>query len=537
MSAQEFDAWTRRQFSAIAIDGLAWLIALSGGDEAAAGDNKKKKRRKQKRKRRRRRRRQDQQASPPPPTAPPPPPPSASRPDIVLINVDDMRQPDFVALPRTMELLAAQGMTFPNYLLTTPLCAPSRSSLLRGQYTHNHGVLRNSGAQGGWQTFHDLGRDQSTIATWLRNATPAYRTAMIGKYLNGARFPRGEIAPGWTDWYVPTPVAFYDYTLNANGTSEEHGNAEADYLTDVLADRASGFIASTPAGTPLFLYFTPKAPHGPATPANRHIGAFANHPLDQSGSFNEDDVSDKPGYIQDQPLLDANQIERIEQNDRDRLESLLAVDDAVATIVDALTDAGRLNNAYLFFVTDNGFLLGQHRRTGKQVPYEESIRMAMLVRGPGVSRGGANNALAANVDLAPTIAELAGVTPPNFVDGRSLVGAFSGGGNGRQAMLVEWFAGPESDPEEAEAARALPSQRSLPQYRAIRTAARTYVEYRNNAAERELYDLTSDAQQLVSRHDDPDYAADAQQLSAWLRALEGCQGDACRALENTPPAG
>jgi len=535
MIGHEFDAWTRRQFAAIATGGLAWLIALAGGDDAGAGDNKKKRRRKQKR-RRRRRRRQDQQASPPPPPASPPPG-GATRPDIILINVDDMRQPDFIALPRTMALLASEGMTFPNYLLTTPLCGPSRSSLLRGQYAHNHGVLRNGGSQGGWRTFHDLGRDQSTIATWLRAASPAYRTAMIGKYLNGARFRQGEIAPGWSDWYVPTPVAFYNYTLNANGISEEHGNAEADYLTDVLADRASDFITSTPAGTPLFLYFTPKAPHGPATPANRHIGAFASHALDQSGSFNEADVSDKPAYIQNQPLFNANQIENIEQNDRDRLESLLAVDDAVAAIVDALTRAGRLSNAYIFFVTDNGFLLGQHRRTGKQVPYEESIRMAMLVRGPGVSRGGTHNALVANVDLGPTIAELAGVTPPNFVDGRSLADTLTGGSNGRQAMLIEGFSGQESDPEEMEAARALPSQEGLPQYRAIRTANRTYVEYRNNAEDRELYDLTIDAQQLVSRHDDPAYDAEMQQLSAWLAALEECQGDSCRTLENGPPVG
>ena len=453
-------------------------------------------------------------------------------PDIIVINVDDMRQSDYRALSRTTAALGGQGVSFPNYFMTTPLCGPSRSTLFRGQYAHNHGVLTNSGQNGGWPAFHDSGDDQDTIATWLRGATPSYRTAHIGKYLNGYQAKRGRVAPGWSDWFVPTPVAFYDYTLNANGSPEPHGSARRDYLTDVLAEKARTVIATTPATTPLFLYFAPKAPHGPAIPARRHIGAFANQPLDQGDSFNEADLSDKPAYLQ-RPLLTAEDIAKLEQTNRDRLESLLAVDEAVADIVDALQQAGRLERAYLFFVTDNGFLLGQHRRTAKQVPYEEAIRMAMLARGPGIAAGSTNSAMVANIDLAPTIAELAGVATPGFVDGRSFAPILGGAISSRQAILIEGFSGAETDPEEVAAARVLPGQQGAPTYQAIRTADRLYVEYRT--AERELYDLIVDPDELESRHDDPAYAAEAQRLSAWLAALEACSGPACRTAEDQPP--
>jgi arylsulfatase A-like enzyme len=453
-------------------------------------------------------------------------------PDIILINVDDMRQSDYLALPKTQRLLRDHGATYPNSFLTTPLCGPSRSSLLRGQYVHNHGVLRNGGANGGWQAFHDTGDDESTLATWLSQAEPGYRTALVGKYLNGFKTETGQVAPGWSDWFVPVPVAYFNYTLNANGDAEAHGHDDEDYLTDVLAEKARGIIASTPKNTPLFLYFTPKAPHGPSIPAPRHVGAFANHALDQSGSFNEQDMDDKPSYMQ-RPLLDAADIDALTERDRERRESLLSVDEAVAGLVDALETAGRLERAYIFFVTDNGFLLGQHRRSGKQVPYEDAIRMSMLVRGPGVRGGRLHDAVVANIDLAPTIAALAGAKAPRFVDGRSFVETLAGGKGERQALLIEFFAGPDTDEEEAD--RLLAREIGVPAYRAIRTKDWLYVEYDNAQHERELYDLDADPFELQSRHDDPDAADAVQRLSAWLATLDDCRGARCRAAENSPP--
>jgi N-acetylglucosamine-6-sulfatase len=535
MDSSRLAEWTRRKLGLAAGGSFASLLGLLAGDESEAKNKNRRKRKRRKKRQKRRNNNQNQN--------PPPPPPCVGDacpdlPDIILINVDDMREEDYLALPQTRALIQAQGTTYPNYLLATPVCAPSRASLLRGQYTHNHGVLRNDGANGGWATFTGNGADQSTIATWLRGATPAYRTALIGKYLNGYRAARNAVAPGWTDWVVPVPVNFYDYTLNVNGAAEQHGSRARDYLTDVMAEKARGIIASTPAETPLFMYFAPKAPHGPATPARRHQGDFAGHSLDRSGAFNEEDITDKPAYMQ-RPLLDDAEIASLEQTDRNRLESLRAVDEAIAGIVEALRAAGRLERAYIVFVTDNGFLLGEHRRTAKLVPYEESIRMSMLVRGPGVRAGVVNEALVGNIDLAPTIAALAGVTPPGFVDGRSLVPTFDGSGSGRQAFLVAAYSGQESDPEEIEAEvgleRVLGDQRGVTPYRAIRTTEWMYVEYRNAERERELYDLNADPFQLESRHADPGTAAVREGLSAWLATLEGCSGQTCRNAENAPP--
>lgn len=518
MDGTAFDALTRRHIGVAAGGILSSLLGLVIQDDAEA--DKKKRRRRHRRREKRRRRRERNQDQP------------DQRPNIVLINVDDMRESDYRALTRTRALLQQQGASYPNYFLTTPLCGPSRASLFRGQYAHNHGVLKNSGANGGWNAYHDAGVDQDTVATWLRAAQ--YRTAHIGKHINGYRGSNGAVGPGWSEWIVPIPVSFFDYDLSVNGALVPHGSAAADYLTDVMATKAAAFISSTPPSTPLFLYFAPKAPHGPATPAPRHAGAFAGHQLDESGSFNEADMSDKPAYMQ-RPLLTADQIHDLERRERDRLESLLSVDEAIERIVNTLQAANRLQNTYLFFVTDNGFLLGQHRHSGKQVPYEEAIRMSMLVRGPGIAAGSTNDAMVANIDLAPTIAALAGAATPGFVDGRSLVGTLRGGDTGRAAMLIEIFSGAESDPEEAdellpEARVAAPSRR-----RALRTADWLYGEYGSPASEFELYDLHADPQQLASQHANPDLAETMTGLSAWLHTLGACTGATCRSAENAPP--
>lgn len=525
-----FDAWTRRRFGLATGGGLASLFGLAALDEADAGKNKGKKRRKRRRRQRQQRQRQRRrnQQQKPPCSGP------GCSPDIVLINVDDMRESDFQALTRTKTLLRDRGTSYPNYFLATPVCAPSRASLFRGQYTHNHGVLRNSGAGGGWASFNSSGAEADTIATWLSAAAPAYRTAHVGKYLNGYNFRTGNVPPGWSDWVTPVPVNFFNYTLNVNGTAEPHGSKATDYLTDVMLRKARDIIATTPAETPLFLYFAPKAPHSPSIPAPRHEGAFAKKALNRPPSFNEADMSDKPDYMQRPPLSDTD-VAALRQSNRDRLESLLSVDQAVQGILNALQAAGRLGNAYVFFVTDNGFLLGEHRRTAKLVPYEESIKMSMLVRGPGVRAGAVNQAMVANIDLAPTIADLAGVTPPGFVDGRSFAGTFDGSGSPRRAFLVAAYGGPETDPEEMEALRALPTQSPVTPYRAIRTADHTYVEYRNTAEERELYDLTADRFQLTSLHDDPGQSGLIADLSAWLATLEDCSGAACREAEEESP--
>jgi len=528
MDDSRFDAWTRRRFGLATGGALATLFGLLDADDADAS-RKSRRRRKRKRKQKRRERRRDRNQGCQGPLC-------GTLPDVILIYVDDMRQDDFVALPRTRALLGDVGATYPNYFITTPLCAPSRASFFRGQYAHNTNVRSNNGQNGGWTAYNRI--DENTIATWLRGGNPSYRTAHIGKHINGYNAARNAIGPGWSDWIVPVPVAFYDYSLNVNGTTEEYGKKNQDYLTDVLATKARAIITSTPATTPLFLYFSPKAPHGPSTPANRHIGDFANAVLDQNGSFNEEDMSDKPDYMQRDSLTPAD-IAKLEESNRMRLESLLAVDEAVESLVQTLDAAGRLDNAYLFFATDNGYLLGEHRRSAKNVPYEEAIRMAMLVRGPGIAAGQTIDAMVANIDLAPTIAALAGVTPPGFVDGRSFVDTFDGSGSDRQALLIEIFPPPQQqDPEEENPieARVLRAQ-AEPTFarQAIRTADWLYVEHDNTEQERELYDLNTDLVQMESLHADPGSAEEVQRLSAWLATLRDCSAAGCRTAENGPP--
>jgi N-acetylglucosamine-6-sulfatase len=525
-----FDAWTRRHFGLAAGGSLATLLGLLRLDETDAKNKKKKRRRKRKRKQKRREKRRNDNDNPP-----------VDHPNFLVIYVDDMREDDYLALPLTRELLEDQGAKYPNYFMTTPLCAPSRASFFRGQYAHNTGVRNN---QDGYPALNAI--DESTIATWLRGANPAYRTAHVGKHINGYNHAQNRVGPGWTDWVVPVPVAFYKYDLNVNGNTEPHGERNRDYLTDVLRDKALNIITTPPAETPLFLYFAPKAPHGPSTPARRHEGDVADAVLDRPPSFNEEApeerMEDKPEYMQRPPLTPAD-ITALERSNRLRLESLLSVDEAIEDIVNALDAAGRLDETYIFFVTDNGYLLGEHRRSAKNVPYEEAIRMSMLVRGPGVQQG-TNSAFVANIDLAPTIADLAGVTPPSYVDGRSIVETFDGSGNGREAMLIEIFppprgaqADPEETPEEIGVeARLLEVQAELDTARrAIRTADWLYVEIAGTTAERELYDLNDDPFQERSLHDDPEQSGQIQELSAWLATLSNCAAAGCRDAEDSPP--
>ncbi len=522
MDDSRFDAWTRRRFGLAAGSSLATLFGLLHLDEAEGRNNHRKRRRK--RKQRRREKRRDNRN----PTA---------RPDIVVIYVDDMREADFAALPRTRALIGDQGATYPNYFMTTPLCAPSRASFFRGQYAHNTGVRNN---QDGFGVFNGI--DGSTVATWLRAANPAYRTAHIGKHLNGYGSAQGQVGPGWTDWIVPVPVAFYNYDLNINGTSEHHGTAPRHYLTDVLTEKAQEVITTTPEGTPLFMYFAPKSPHGPSTPAPRDEDAPVD-PLDTSKpSFNEEapaeSMEDKPEYMQRPPLTEED-IDALRQSNRLRQRSLLSVDEAIESLIETLDAAGRLDKTYIFFVTDNGYLLGEHRRSAKNVPYEEVIRMSMLVRGPRVRRG-INQAMVANIDLAPTIAALAGAAVPAFVDGRSIAETFDGSGNGREAILIEIFPpGPGPDPEEE---AILPAEKRLLEAqaepstarRALRTADWLYVEI-DGTNERELYDLGADPFQLDSLHADSGHSDEIQALSAWLATLRDCDAASCRSAENGPP--
>ncbi|HYO31081.1 MAG TPA: sulfatase [Thermomicrobiales bacterium] len=428
---------------------------------------------------------------------------AAAPPNIVVVVTDDMRTSDWQALPKTKKLLA-DGTTFLNFFLTTPTCCPSRTSILTGQYAHNHGVLTNEdkGAPtGGLTAFRRQDLADDTVASALGRA--GYRPGIVGKFLNGYAAGDRPIE-GWDRWVVPADKGYTDFELNVDGETRR----ERGYSTDVLRDEAVRFIEETPDRQPLFLYFAPKAPHGPATPAARHRDRFRDATIGRDAAFDEAALDDKPAYVRRKSPLDDRDERRLDQLERDRLATLLAVDEAVAAIGETLDAEGRLEDTYVFVLSDNGFLLGDHRMEGKGSPYDGSVRVPMLAWGPKFDRG-TDERLVGNIDIAPTIADVAGVRLP-AADGQSLLDR-----SAREAILLERF-----------------KDGAKPTYEAIRTARWLYVEYATG--ETELYDYREDPDETnnllaEANEDEGGRTAEVGALSRLLAELAGCKREGCRA--------
>jgi arylsulfatase A-like enzyme len=394
------------------------------------------------------------------------PSPQPLRPNIVFILTDDQRWDTTDAthaldgvtdvMARTRAELAGQGVELTEAFMTTPLCCPSRSSILSGQYAHRTGVYKNGGNNGGADDFDDT----STLATWLQGA--GYRTSMIGKYLNGyaqlwddATEPP-YVPPGWSEWRGMKNVAFFDYVMiepdGLGGYVENaYGNADADYSTDVLREKAKTFISdAVGAGDPFFLYLAFKAPHLPQIPAPRHDGLFAGLSAWRPPSYNEADLSDKPSWMQSLPPQNSADLDQIRA---DQLEMLQAVDEAIGGstafgitgIMEHLRNLGVADDTIVVFFADNGWLWGEHRLRAKNQPYEESIRAPMMVRYPKLAPlPRVETRFALNIDLAPTFAELVGAGIPLFQDGASLVRVLDGtepAGSWRTDFLAEAWPG------------------------------------------------------------------------------------------------
>jgi arylsulfatase A-like enzyme len=441
----------------------------------------------------------------------------ANRPNVLVLMSDDQALESLRVMGNVRTLLANQGVTFDNNFVSYSLCCPSRSTFLTGQYAHNHRVLGNAPPNGGYDKLDH----SNTLAVWLQRA--GYVTIHLGKYLNGyGRVRQTEIPAGWSEWYGsidPSTYQFYNYTLNENGKLVKYGADAASYQADVYARKAVEIIRRQQADPrPFFLNVAFLAPHSggprePGDPANmatpvpapRHRNLFATEPLPNAPSFNEADVSDKPSGIRSRPLLTQARINAIRENYQQRLESLLAVDEAVGEIVRALEATGEINNTYIIFTSDNGFFHGEHRvPSGKVLLYEPSIRVPLIIRGPRIPRGGHRPQLVANIDLAPTIVAATHVPPARVMDGRSLLPI-------ARNRLLFW-------------GRDLLLE--TPTYSAIRTPRWKYAEHVNG--EKELYDLLVDRDELVSHHNDPRYARIQTDLANRLTRLKGCSGLTCR---------
>lgn len=468
-----------------------------------------------------------------------------ARPNIVYIVADDLDAELYARARGLHHLLDEQGTSFDSHFISLPLCCPSRSTMLRGQYGHNTGVLENDAPLGGFWKFYSQGLEDSTVATWLQAS--GYRTALIGKYLNGLGVSSTPtyIPPGWDYWVAPgggDPYAQYHYTLNINGRARKHGGQPEDYLDDVLASQAVRFIRTSTDGRPFFLYFAPYNPHGPTTPPPRYAPMLAARKSKwRPPSYDEPDVSDKPAWVQALAPMTPENKQRMDFLYKRREIALLTLRDEVAAVIRALTATGHLDDTYIFFTSDNGFHLGEHRLgSGKGTAYEEDIRVPLVVRGPGIPAGGHVTAQTVNADFAPTFAEIAGAQAPDFVDGRSMFPLLTGTPptDWRGVVLLE---GPDDSRlitmpldtslEPADLGDSALVARSS--YRGLRTPTHTYVEY--TTGERELYDNGADPSQVHNLAATADLA-DLERLHRWLASLKNAGGAALRAAEVAPPA-
>jgi len=432
---------------------------------------------------------------------------SPPKPNIVVVMTDDQTAESIRFMPNVQELLGEEGTTFTNHLVSYSLCCPSRSTFLTGQYAHNHGVLGNDPPHGGYAKLDHT----NTLPVWLQRS--GYTTTLVGKYLNGyGDTDPNERPPGWDDWYALVGKSAYhpyDYQMNRNGEIRQYGSTPEDYQTDVLADDAVDAIdRRAPSSAPFFLWVTPLAPHrepsvGPIQPAPRHLGAYDDLPLPRPPNFNEADVSDKPAFVRQLPRLTAAKIDEITTAYRREAESLLAVDEMVGRMYDALQESGELDNTIFVFVSDNGFSHGEHRwPTGKVRVYDEAVRVPLIVRGPGFAADRQVTDPVINIDLAPTLVERSGATPGRVMDGRSLRDR-----DRSRPILFE-------------------AQHSINPYFGVQSGRWVWVEYTNG--EKELYDMIADPYQLASRHKDPGLTNLRTNLADLLAELKTCTGDSCR---------
>lgn len=439
-------------------------------------------------------------------------------PNFVIVMTDDQDAESLESMSHVRRDLIDEGVKFTNFLVTVPECCPSRASFLTGQYAHNHGVESNEPPNGGFSAFDD----SRTLPVALREA--GYRTGYVGKYLNGYGWDAlgndpAYVPPGWSTWEVltnHTEYQMYDYQMNRDGQIVSFGSDPADYQTSVIQERGEAFIRDAARSErPFLLWAAPVAPHlegvlpdhDPGVlnprPAPRDMEAVDDVSFPRPPSFNERDVSDKSGASIKKPLTKRD-VQVLETQYRSRIASLRSVDRLVHSYVETLRRAGELDETVFVFTSDNGYLLGEHRRVGKTLPFDASANVPFVVRGPGFGKGAETDEIAGNIDLPTTIAEL-GEASLRKSDGRSLVPLAKPSGDAGRAILLEVLDGVE--------------------FKAVRTKRFLYTQYARGGEE--LYDLERDPFELESVVDDSRYAGDLRTLKMELAALAECAGASC----------
>lgn len=424
--------------------------------------------------------------------------PQAARPNIVFILTDDQRWDalgveghPFLRTPN-IDRIAREGAHFRNAFVTTPLCSPSRASFLTGQYVHTHRV--NSNGDNG-----PLSHQLVTFPRLLHDA--GYETAYVGKWhMGNDDSPR----PGFDRWVSFRGQGQYvDPVLNEDGRVSKISG----YMTDLLTDRAVEFIRR-PRTKPFLVYLAHKAVHGPFTPAERHRDLFADQPIRRAASA-ADRLDGKPALRRTLEGAAREGAGRGPGDDviRNQLRALVAVDEGVGRILQALEETRQLENTVVMFASDNGYFWGEHSLGDKRAAYEESIRIPLLLRYPRrVKAGMAIDAPVLNIDVAPTLLDFGSVQPPASIQGRSLVPLLAGTVRGwRTAFFAEYFAEPRFP--------------RIPSWQAVRTERWKYIRYTELEGMDELYDLRADPGELLNLIHDPAGAKILPELKGELERL------------------
>ena len=463
--------------------------------------------------------------------------PARRAPNIVMLMTDDETAASIRFLPHVQALLVKKGVTFTNAFVTTPLCCPSRTSYFTGQYAHNHGVLFNHGPNGEFHAFRHQG---TAFPAALHLA--GYRTAHIGKYLNGYG-QRSSVPPGWDQFYGTIDswtYNYYGFRVNHNGHILRFAPTERNYNTDVFTRIASSLIRRWAHSRSFFINIAFVAPHpagnldttlrwepdpvipdpneidyGLAVPPLRYRGHFAHLPLPRPASFNQHPGAGEPSFLRARPLFrpfTPKDIRDITARYHAQLESLQAVDDAVSQIVSALRKTGELDRTVILFTSDNGVFTREHRiRAGKYYAYDPATRVPLVMRGPDLPGGVSRSQIVANIDLAPTLLDLAHVRPLRPPDGLSLRPLLRDGRSQLQRdLLIE----------------TTPTDVYPVTYTGVRTSHYLYLHY--SSGDRELFDLQYDPDQIHNLVADTRMAGVQQRLQQELEHLQSCAGVMCR---------
>ena len=454
-------------------------------------------------------------------------------------------------MPKTRRLIGGRGVSFRRAYSSNPISCPSRSTLITGQHSHNHRNVTNVFPTGRYCSHRGTRFSfRNTLPVWMRAA--GYRTMHFGRYLNafGLGRPR-KVAPGWDHWVMPvetkvsSTAVYTGYRLNINGRlTRKFGHKrrprERKYFTNVMVRMALRQIVATDRDRPFFLAIDHRAPHedsikpvGPQ-PAPSHASDFRGKTPRFPPNYDERDVSDKPPWLRKAARLSGSNKRKIKARHIRRLRSLRSVDEGMGRLVRLLRNLGELEETYIFFVSDNGFMLGEHRISkGKFRAYEESSRIPLLLRGPGIPAGRVSRELVSNVDVVPTIVQIAGADPGRRLDGRSLLPfAREPKLRSRRPILLEGYPpGRAALKKKGHGATKLPEP-TPPNWQAIVRGRWKLVHYHRQGFE--LYDLKRDPFELRSLDGKRRYQKVLRSLNSRLRRLRRCDGSECNRPMRAP---